>query len=133
MHSVFVSFEMSATATRVWQIVGDPGQIALWHPAMTESAMTDRDRRVVLGNGAVVIERIEKHDDAAMAYEYVMTDAPFPLRDYCCKLAVKRVGDGRCVVEWSSTFETDDDAADEMIAIVRGVYVDGLTAVREML
>lgn len=133
MHSVLVSFEMSATATRLWQIVGDPSQIALWHPAMVESAMTDRDRRVVLGNGAVVIERIEKHDDAAMAYEYVMTDAPFPLRDYRSTLAVKRVGDGRCVVEWSSTFETDDEDVPEMVALVRGVYVDGLTALRGML
>ena len=133
MHSVYVSFEMNASAPRVWQIVGDPGQMAVWHPGIVESAMTDRERRAVLGNGMVVLERIERHDDAAMTYEYVMTDAPFPLRDYRCTLAVKRSGDGRCTVEWSSTYETDDEVAADMSALVRSVYVDGLTAVRAML
>ncbi|MCB9622768.1 MAG: SRPBCC family protein [Sandaracinus sp.] len=130
MHSVFVSFEMNAPAAKVWSIVGDPSQIAVWHPAMAESTMTDRDRRVVLGNGAVVMERIERHDDAGMSYDYVMTDAPLPLEGYKSTLAVKPSANG-CVVEWSSTFETE--AVDDMVGLVRSVYVDGLSAVREML
>lgn len=133
MHSVFVSFELSASAARVWSIVGDPGQIAVWHPAMVESAMTDRERRVVLGNGAVVMERIEQHDDAGMTYEYVMTDAPLPLEGYRSTITVRAQGDGegRCVVEWSSTFESDE--AEAMVGLVRSVYVDGLSALRDML
>ncbi|MEZ4253494.1 MAG: hypothetical protein R3B99_35240 [Polyangiales bacterium] len=91
--------------------------------------MTDRDRRVVLGNGAVVMERIERHDDAGHVLR---------LRDDGQHRSHSRLRHARREAErermrrgWSSTFETE--AVDDMVGLVRSVYVDGLSAVRDAL
>lgn len=135
MNSVLVSVQVDAPAARVWETIGDPGAIAVWHPAITESPRDGAVRTCVLADGAVLRERIESVDNDARAYTYSIVESPLPVVGYRSTIAVRELSGQRAAIDWSSTFDTvaggDMDAA--MVAMVRGVYEAGLDAVRQRL
>ena len=77
----------AAAADDIWAIVRDFGRLDDWLPPVVV-CRTDRDgigalRTLTLGDGAVVVERLEALDDAARTLTYSMADAgPMPLVDY---------------------------------------------------
>ena len=130
MHSVTVSTHLSGSPDQVWSKIGDPGAISSWHPAIAESSLDGKDRTCTLGDGAQILEAIDKVDDANRSYSYRIVESPLPLEDYSSTIKVAEA-DGGCSVEWAASFEVSAGPAEDMVALIKGVYDAGLGSLRE--
>ena len=130
MHTVTVSTHLSATPEQVWSKIGDPGAISAWHPAIAASTMDDTLRACTLANGAEIAEQIDEVDDANRSYSYRILESPLPLEEYRSTITVVDADDGS-VVEWTSSFEVPEGPAEDVIAMVKGVYDAGMAALRD--
>jgi polyketide cyclase/dehydrase/lipid transport protein len=128
MATVDMSTKLRASASAVWQAIGDFGALDRWHPAVAGSAVSEeqgrRVRRLSLKGGGLIVEALERHDDAARAYGYTILSGPLPVANYHSELSVQDDGGDRCTVRWRSTFEPTGSEADAVGAI-GGVYQAG--------
>ncbi len=130
MIHVFVSVQMQAPASRVYDVVRDPWRMDTWHPGIPRCVREGDVRVLTLGDGLVLRERMDLVDDRARVHRYTIVEAPVPLLDYHAQLRVLEVSPSRCVAEWSATWRSPDDQAQAMLDAVRGTFTSGLEAVR---
>ena len=119
---------LNVAASTVWDTIGSFQALADWHPVVETCAAESGGeiRRLGLAGGGEIVERLTAHDDDARSYSYSIVEAPLPVANYSSTLAVRDVGDGTCVVEWTGDFDAagvGDGEADEVVA---GVYQAGL-------
>ena len=128
----------AATPDKVWAVVRDFGRLDEWLPPVV-GCETDRDgigalRTLTLADGAVVVERLEAHDDAARTLTYSMADAgSMPLVDYVSTIAVRANPDGTATMRWSGSFGVSGADEAEVVASIEGLYRSGLDSVAEKL
>lgn len=126
------SFEASADA--VWAVVREFGRLDEWLPPVV-GCETDREgigalRTLTLADGAVVVERLEAHDDAARTLTYSMTDSgPLPLVDYVSTIAVRANADGTAAMNWSGSFGVSGAEEADVVALIEVLYRSGLDSV----
>ncbi len=139
MASVNVKEEVAASADQVWQIMADFGGVDKWaDPNLIKSCECDGNtagaiRVLTLADGSVIRERLEAIDGDARRFTYsILGECPLPVADYVATAKVTELGDGKCQVDWQSTFAPVGDAgeAEKMIA---GVYTGGVAGVRKAL
>ena len=120
--------DISAPAEKVWAEVGDFAAIADWHPAVDKCEIVEIEgethRHLTLADGELLLERLE--EEGEHFYRYAIVEGPLPVEDYLSTFTVFRRPEG-CRVFWSSTFDSEDPMADEMVA---GIYEIGLDAIR---
>lgn len=134
MSRVSESAKLYLPAERVWQTVGPFTGIADWHPAVLRcdsgSQGIETERRLDLGDPQPLVERLQAHDDAQMAYCYTTTDGPLPVGQMKAELRVKPDDATSCTVEWSAELEQGDEAEGAAIAAVRDFFRRGLEHLR---
>ena len=130
MHTVTVSTHLLATPEQVWSMIGDPGTISSWHPAVAESSLDDGRRQCTLADGAEIDEQVDDIDAAARSYSYRILASPLPVEDYRSTIQVVDT-DGGCCVEWSARFEIPEAPAEEVVGAIKGIYDAGMAALRE--
>ncbi len=135
MTTVRETVSLNALPTEIWSLIGDFGSLDSWHPAVEASEMiqdgTAKVRRLTLGDGSKIVERLDSHDDEARTYVYSILDAgPLPVRNYQSTLEVS--GDGSVsTVTWSSEFEPNEASEADAQAAISGVYNGGFAALIE--
>lgn len=136
----YASAVISAPIEDVWSLVRDFNGLADWHPAISESTL-DRGgplevgavRRLTLGDGGVVVERLLSLDDGDHRYTYAFVDNPFGVRRYVSTIRLAPVTDrGVTFAEWWSDYDADGDREGELTELFAGgVYGAGLRALQE--
>lgn len=136
----YSSAVIPASADEVWAIIRDFDGLAAWMPPISASSLDSGTaaevgavRRLTLGDGGVVVERLLVLDDADRSYTYEILESPFAVRRYVSTVRVAPVTDtGHAFVEWWS--EYDAEAADEVglsELFGNGVYGAGLASLQE--
>jgi polyketide cyclase/dehydrase/lipid transport protein len=136
----YASGVVPASADAVWSHVRDFNSLSNWHPAITASELTSGTgaevgavRRLTLGDGGIVVERLLTLDDAGRSLTYEFMENPFGARRYISTLRVAPVtATGEAFVEWWA--ELDAEEADEKRLtdfFADGVYGGGIAALRE--
>ena len=123
--------DIPASADQVWQLIGGFNSLPDWLPFVVKSEPGEggRLRTLRTEDGTVIVERLEKFDNASKTYSYSITKAPFPVTDYLATLRVEAHGDASRVT-WSGRFtplSVSDEEAQELFA---GIYQGGLMALR---
>lgn len=132
MARVTRTLSLDAAAADVWARIGSFQTIGDWHPVIDSCTAESGGevRRLGIGGGVEIVERLECHDDAGMSYSYTIVEGPLPVANYRSTLRVRDNGDGTSTVKWSGDFDAAgvaDADADEAIA---GVYQAGLDSLR---
>lgn len=128
MAQVKVTHEYNATADHIWSLIGNPADIADWHPAIATSQVAKKQRNCALADGGEIGEEILNHDDNARSYTYRIVHSPLPMRDYVSTLSVEPRRSGRSSVTWEAEYEPEGIEAKELQAVLGGLYDAGLTA-----
>ncbi|HXV91677.1 MAG TPA: SRPBCC family protein, partial [Pseudonocardia sp.] len=97
----YASVVVPAPAEEVWSLIRDFDGPPGWHPAIEVSELTEGGsgaevgavRKLTLGDGGVVVERLLTLDDAGRSYTYEILDSPFPVRRYVSTIHVAPVTD----------------------------------------
>lgn len=140
MPRAYASGVLPASADAVWSHIRDFNSLPTWHPAITASELTSGTgaevgavRRLTLGDGGIVVERLLVLDDPDRSFTYEFVENPFGARRYVATLRVAPVtATGDAFVEWWAEF--DAEAADEQRLtgfFADGVYAGGIAALRD--
>jgi hypothetical protein len=135
MATTTVTVNLSASASRVWQLIGGFGSLPDWLTFLSGSELSEggRVRSLTDVEGGVVVEQLEKFDNDGRTYTYTVLDAPFPVTGYRSTLAVYEVDDSHSRVDWSGTFEPAGVPESEAIALFHGIYTNGLASLQKRL
>ncbi len=129
----YASGVVPASADAVWAKIRDFDGLPTWHPAITASELTAGGsgaevgavRKLTLGDGGVVVERLLVLDDPDRVCTYEFLENPFGARRYVATIRVSPVtASGETFVEWWAEF--DAEAADE--ERLTGFFADGVYA-----
>ncbi|QJY49827.1 SRPBCC family protein [Pseudonocardia broussonetiae] len=141
MPRAYASAVIAASADEVWGIVRDFNGLASWMPAIAASALdTDGSaaeagavRRLTLGDGGTVVERLLALDDHVRSQTYEILESPFPVRRYVATVRVAPVTDtGRAFVEWWTDFDADAADEPELVKLFAdGVFGAGMAAIQQ--
>lgn len=128
MAEVTVAKRFEVPAAHVWDRIGDPAELASWHPAVETTKVVDGGAtriNTVVGGARVVEPILERAGDR---YTFRITDSPLPLSDFVSTLRVAPEGERACRVEWGATFRPAGVPENEASEIVRGFFQAGLDA-----
>jgi ribosome-associated toxin RatA of RatAB toxin-antitoxin module len=136
----YASGVVPASADAVWSLIRDFNSLPTWLPAITASELTSGSgaevgavRRLTLGDGGIVVERLLVLDDPDRSVTYEFVENPFGARRYVATLRVAPVtASGDAFVEWWAEF--DADAADEKRLtefFADAVYAGGIEALQK--
>ncbi|OLL71470.1 hypothetical protein Ae168Ps1_5973c [Pseudonocardia sp. Ae168_Ps1] len=137
----YSSAVIPAPLAEVWPHVRDFGAIHRWHPAIDSAELTrgasgsdiGAQRRLVLGDGGVVVENLLALDDRGHALTYEIVESPFPVRRYVSTLRLAPVtAAGHTFAEWWVEFDADAAAEGELVELfANGVFGAGLAALAQ--
>ncbi len=132
MTAVKESIDVKKGSAAVWAVMGDPGGISEWVPAILASPYSDGVRHCDLGGGMVVDERILEHSESEHFYVYAILKGGFDVHDYVSRIEVEVV-DGGSRITWSSQFEAGDpDQANSIAEAFSGLYRTGLEGIKSL-
>jgi hypothetical protein len=142
MARAHASTVINAPIDQVWARIRAFDGIPEWHPAVTTCAIEGGQpsdqvgavRKLTLGDGSVIRERLLELSDLGHHYSYSILESPLPVANYRATLRLRRVKDGeRTFAEWTATFDADppdqQSAAEDMIS--NAVFQGGLGALVE--
>lgn len=128
MGSVSVTRIITASAERVWELVGTFSALQQWHPGIRKlRALADGSERFFEINGlGTAIERLSARDAERRTLTYYATDLPLPTAEYSASIAVEADGPDRCRVTWSSRFTAINFPEELLEKGVAQFFTDGL-------
>ncbi|MBW0119128.1 SRPBCC family protein, partial [Pseudonocardia abyssalis] len=131
MTRAYASAVIAASAEEVWSVIRDFDGLPAWMPAIAASSL-DTDgtaaevgavRRLTLGDGGTVVERLLVLDDLARSQTYEILESPFPVRRYVATVRVAPVTDtGQAFVEWWTDFDSEAADVPELVTL----FADGV-------
>lgn len=128
MADVSVSKRYEVPAQAMWERIGDPGQLADWHPAVEKTEMLEGGKRrvnTVVGGALVsetILERADRH------HTFRIDDSPLPVDDLVATIRVRDEGEEACSVEWAAEFRPVGVPDHEAVELNRGFFQAGLDA-----
>ncbi len=137
MTNVAVKDTINAAADEIWKTLSSFRNVEKYIPLVKSSTVegsgVGAKRTCIIPNESGGEEKIEEElksfDNDAKTFSYSITSSPMPLENYLSTVRVKDLGNGRCEVEWSSTFEPKGMPEEEVAKMINGIYataIDGL-------
>jgi len=137
----YASGVVPASADAVWSLVRDFNGLPAWLPAVSASELDEGGsgaevgavRRLTLGDGGTVVERLLEMHDAERRFTYEILESPFAVRRYVSTFRVAPVtASGEAFVEWWSEYDADGaDEAGLTQTFADGIYGAGIAALRK--
>lgn len=119
MATSYASTVIAAPADAVWARIRDFNGLPVWVGGLIAGSEIEDGRagdqvggirKLTLGDGAVIRERLLTHSDWDRSYTYNFETTPFDVDNYHATLSVKPITDGGgSFVEWWTTFDCDRD------------------------
>ena len=124
MRAAFTFNLVSPTsAAKAWSLVGDLAGVTRWVPGVTGCTVDGDIRRCTFADGRTVVERITGFDDGTRSYGYRTDTDGTPMAANRGSLAVAETADGGSCVTWLADVEfVSDEAADQMVPLLRSGY-----------
>jgi hypothetical protein len=136
MASVKVSERVGASASAVWDLLGDFAGVQRFSSGI-ESCTVEGEgvgavRTLKMPGGLELQERLEALDAPGRRLQYAIIAGPLPLEHYLATIEVREDGDG-CVIDWSSTFDPKGVTEEQARDMVEGIYRGGIRGVCKTL
>ncbi len=132
IHHVRAEREIPVASQNLWQTIRQMTGMQDWYPGLIrDSEVLDAEgaqprRSCIMTDDGVLKERILLRDDATRTFVYAIDSHPLPARNVVGMLRVDDIGEGRSHVTWSASLALDPDSAEQVAAMVAGLYVAGL-------
>ena len=137
----YASGVVSAPVEEVWALIRDFNGMPAWHPGIEQSSLDSGAsgtevgalRRLTLGGGGVVVERLLTIDELGYSFTYQILESPFAVRRYISTLRMAPITDsGQTFIEWWSDYDSEAADEDELTkTFAGGVYAGGIKALQE--
>jgi len=140
MTSVTVKDTINAVADEVWKTVSSFRNVEKYIPLVKSSTVegsgVGAKRTCIIpsesGQEGKIEEEIKSFDDDGKTFSYSITSSPMPLENYLSTVKVKDLGNGRCEIEWSSTFEPKGMPEEEVVKMINDIYVTAIDGLKKL-
>ena len=126
---------LNGSVEDVWDVIGDFGNMTVWHPAITSTQLAGSKtprRLLILGDGSIVRNELIDAIDG-QSYTYKLMSAPLPITNYVATLSVESVGTNKTRVEWTGSFDAASGTSKkEAKSTVEGFYQAGFNNLKKM-
>ena len=137
----YVSMNIDAPASNIWDVVKDFGGLNNWHPMFSGDVIKSGSnnhigavRTLTIKDGPSFDEVLVVWDDYERHYTYQVIDPnPLPLKNYTSTMKVMQLEPGVTNVTWVSSYENNSGGEmpdDELIAFLNGAYKAGFDALK---
>ena len=126
-----VGVDVAAPPDTAWALAGDPARVGEWFTAVAECEVVGDERRVTMGNGAKLVERLVDRDEAGREYSYVVESGIPGLTSHRATVRVVEAPGGSRVL-WRQTATSDVEGYD-IESRLGGVMRAGLENLRDQL
>jgi hypothetical protein len=139
MSKALVTDEIEASADTVWELVRDFGGIMKWSAGAVQAVSVEGEgigaiRTLTVTGGVSLQEKLEARDEAQRSFSYSFAGKVLlPVDRYYATLTVVPIDEGRCRVEWGSTFEPNGATEEQAIAMLEGIYKNGIGGIKQAL
>ncbi|WP_199444006.1 SRPBCC family protein [Umezawaea beigongshangensis] len=139
MSRTHVSSVVPVSAEEVWDLLRDFGGLPGWHPLVAATTLVSGTatgvgaiRRVTMGDGSEVVERLVSLDDASRTGSYELVEHAFPVRRAVCGFRVVPVTDsGHAFVEMWADSDLDAEHEEEVGGFVTALFTAALSGLRD--
>jgi hypothetical protein len=143
MPSVEFNDVIDSDADHAWNVLKKFGEISKWHSDIAESridnevpdGMVGCVRKLILGDGGVIVERLLATDDVRRSLTYRFEEAPLPLDNYTLTVAVTPLTRERgSFIRWSATFDLrEPDPEGKYEKLMQGLIIGGSDSLQAYL
>ncbi len=109
---------INASAAKVWEKVGNFGDLGAFHPAVAKTEIKSgvnntkgAVRLLTLGDGGTVNETLTAYSSSDMRYAYIINESVLPVSHYSAKIDVNPISANVTEVVWSANFARKDPSA----------------------
>ncbi len=128
-----VVIEVNASAEKVWEIIGAVGGVDKWFAPVIQTCRVEGDKRICGTEAGEFTENIKKVDHAHMVFEYeIPVQNMIPVEHIAGKMKVSDIGDGKSTVEWSATFNVEEDKEAQAKEMIRGAWTMGIKGIEKV-
>lgn len=133
-HHVKATREIPVASADLWQTVRQMTGMEDWYPGLIrESEVLEEDgteprRNCVMRDGGLLKERILLRDDLTRTFVYAIDSHPLPAKNVVGTIRIDDIGGGGSHVTWSASLALDPKSADQIAAMVTGMYEAGLAS-----
>ncbi len=124
---------IDAPAQEVWETLRDFDGVDEYLPSVASCAVEGSGigaRRVcTLQDGSRVFERLVTIDEQKRTLRYSVTQSQLPFESYLGTITVRDLGERKCRIDWSSTFDPIGMPEAQVISMIESMYseaVEGL-------
>ncbi len=140
MTNVSVKNTIYASADEIWKNLSSFRDVEKYIPLIKSSTVVGSGvgakRTCIIpsesGQEEKIEEEIKSFDDDAKTLSYSIISSPLPVENYLGTIKVKDIGDGRCEVEWSSTFEPKGMPEEEVVKMKNDNYVAAIDGIKKL-
>jgi len=140
MTNVSVKDTINAAADEIWKTLSSFGDVEKYIPLVKSSTVegsgVGAKRTCIIpsesGQEGKVEEEIKSFDDDAKTLSYSITSSPLPVENYLGTIKVKDLGNGRCEVDWSSTFEPKGMPEEEVVKMINDIFVTAIDGLKKL-
>jgi len=134
--SVSKRLEIAAAPGKVWAAIGGFCDIGSWLTIVVKCEITEtagkKVRTLSTGDGGVLVESLERWDDATMSYTYRIQSSPLPMENYVSTIRVSGNGEASTVT-WSSNFDPKGAPEADVVKTISGIYQVGFDGLKKKL
>lgn len=140
--NAYQTLDVDADARTVWNTIKDFDGLSRWHPAFSDSVLTDGEndvlgaiRRLTVKDGPSFDEELLVFQPDGMTMRYrIIGDNDLPVANYDSTIEVVSTGRDRSAVLWRGSFTAKPGNKDEdVIKFIDGVYRAGLDNLKSMV
>ena len=140
MTNVSVKNTINAPADEVWKTLSSFRNVEKYIPLVKSSTVegsgVGAKRTCIIpnqsGGEGKIEEELKSFDNDAKTLSYSITSSPLPVENYLSTIKVKDLGNGRCEVEWSSTFERKGMPEEEVAKMINDIYVTAIDGLKKL-
>ncbi len=131
---------INAAADEVWKTLSSFRNVEKYIPLVKSSTVegsgVGAKRTCIIpnesGGEGKIEEELKSFDNDAKTFSYSITSSPMPLENYLSTVKVKDLGNGRCEVEWSSTFIPKGMPEEEVAKMINDIYVTAIDGLKKL-
>lgn len=135
--TVTIAKTVAVDCDKVWSAISSIGGLDRWFPIIStcrvEGDGVGATRIMTLVDGAEMRDRVLEIDHTAKRFRYERPQLPFPVRNYVGTVKVRDVGGSKSEVSWIVSFDGEQEAREQVSALVFRAISDGISGLERDL
>ena len=132
MVKAIVTHEFDVSATQLWDLIGDFGDMTKWTGTPPETCVQEGEgigslRTLNFQEGRTIVDRLDAQTENSYSYSVVSIEScPLPYKSYQATMSVEPVDESSSKLSWSGEFEPDGISDEESVEYAKNMYNVGI-------